>query len=154
MPITIIPATIQDIDKIISFIRITYDDAVAPNYTKQGNEEFYKYLDSKAMQERLKKNHWILKASDQTDLSGVIEIRDNNHLSMLFVKTDKQRQGIGRKLLSAAIEVIKGKNSNQKTLTVHSSPNSVTAYEKMGFESSGKEQVVNGIRFTTMQMHL
>ncbi len=55
MPITIIPATIQDIDKIISFIRITYDDAVAPNYTKQGNEEFYKYLDSKAMQERLKK---------------------------------------------------------------------------------------------------
>ncbi len=71
---------------------------------------------------------------------------------MLFVKTDKQRQGIGKQLLSAAIEAIKKNSPNQKMLTVHSSPNSVTAYEKMGFETSGKEQMVNGIRFTTMQM--
>ena len=151
---TIIPATIQDIDQIISFIRAIYDDAVAPNYSPQGNAEFYKYLDSKAMQERLENNHWILKASDQAELVGVIEIRDNNHLSMLFVKTDKQRQGIGRQLLSAAIEAIKKNRPNLKTLTVHSSPNSVTAYEKMGFESLGEEQTVNGIRFTTMQMHI
>lgn len=147
-------ATIQDIDQIIYFIRTIYDVAVAPGYSQQGNAEFYKYLDSKAMQERLENNHWILKASDQTDLSGVIEIRDNNHLSMLFVKTDKQRQGIGKQLLSAALEVIKKNSPNQKTLTVHSSPNSVTAYERMGFESSSKEQTVNGIRFTTMQMQI
>lgn len=153
MPI-ISHATIQDIDHIISFIRTVYDVAVAPHYSQQGNKEFYRYLDTKSMLERMGGNHWILKAIDQTDLLGIIEIRDNSHLAMLFVKTNKQQQGIGRKLLSSAIEIIKESNPKQKTLTVHSSPNSVSAYEKMGFESLGNEQVVNGLRFTTMQMEI
>jgi predicted GNAT family N-acyltransferase len=147
-------ATLQDINQIIDFIRSVYDVSVAPHYSDQGNAEFYKYLDPQSMAERLESNHIILQATFQGELMGVIEIRDNNHLSMLFVKTNKQRHGIGRNLLSFAIKTINENNPNQKTLMVHSSPNSVTAYEKMGFESLGEEQTVNGIRFTTMQMHI
>lgn len=39
-------------------------------------------------------------------------------------------------------------------ITVHSSPNSVTAYEALGFKSVSDEKEVNGIKFTTMEMKI
>ncbi len=156
MTITINPASSSDLKQIIEFVRAVYDESVAPNYSSAGNEEFYKYLDPNWLQQRLESDHWILMAVDQDDddLVGIIEIRENKHLSMLFVRTQNQRQGIGKKLLQSAIEKIKKNNPEQKVLSVHSSPNSVAAYERMGFEKLGSEQEVNGIRFTSMVRQL
>ncbi len=154
MPVTIRLANLSDIHQIQTFVRSVYDASVAPEYSAEGNNEFYKYLAADWLEKRLTSDHWILTAIDQAELVGIIEIRENKHLSMLFIKTQKQRQGIGKKLLQAAIDIIKKNNPTQESLTVHSSPNSVSAYEHMGFEKLGEEQVKNGIRFTTMQMQL
>lgn len=136
---------------LANFIRSVYDDSVALHYTQQGNDEFYKYITPEAIEEHLKTNHWILKAEGDDGLLGIIEIRDNKHLSMLFISSFHQRQGIGKQLLSVAIKKAKELNPSLEKMSVHSSPNSVVAYEKLGFKALTEEQVVNGIRFTTME---
>lgn len=92
-----------------------------------------------------------VKAENQGELLGVIEIRNNAHLSLLFVSPDHQRQGIGKQLLAAAIKWTVHEDPNLKKLTVHASPNSVRAYEKLGFSTISAEKEVNGIRFTSME---
>lgn len=39
----------------------------------------------------------------------------------------------------------------EKTLSVHSTPNAVSAYQKLGFQAKSEEQNINGIRFVTME---
>lgn len=147
-------AVLSESTKLSQFIKMVFDSSVANFYSDQGNEEFYKYITPKAIEEQLQKDHWILKAEIDKKLVGIIEIRSNNHLSMLFVDPQHQKQGIGRQLLVQAIKLIKQNNSSVKMIAVHSSPNSVTAYEALGFKSVSDEKEVNGIKFTTMEMKI
>jgi GNAT superfamily N-acetyltransferase len=154
MEITITQVQLAEADALSEFIRSVYDDAVAPHYSEQGNTEFYKYIDTEAVTKHLKTNHWMLKAELDKELAGIIEIRDNNHVSMLFVSSSHQRQGIGKQLLAAAVEKIRQLNPTQEKISVHSSPNSTAAYEKLGFVAISDEKEVNGIRFTTMEKNI
>ena len=67
---------------------------------------------------------------------------------MLFVRPSRQRRGIGRGLL-AAVGTLAGHTDCE--FTVNSSPNAVSAYERLGFRITGSEQCVHGIRFVPMQ---
>ncbi len=147
-------ASSTDSNELSDFIRMVFDTSVANFYTEKGNNEFYKYITQEAIENHLQNDHWILKAEIDKKSVGVIEIRSNNHLSMLFVHPKHQRQGIGRHLLVQAIKIIKQNNSLVKLITVHSSPNSVLAYEALGFKSVSDEKEVNGIKFTTMEMKI
>lgn len=155
MQISITQATQNDLSTITAFIRKVYDIAIAPVYSSEGNAEFYKYIDLSAVSDRFEQDHWILKALDEHQkLVGIIEIRKNEHVAMFFVDSRMQRQGVGRQLLTAAIQKIQALNPHQLTISVHSSPNSVSAYEKLGFKAVSDEKTVNGIRFTTMEKKL
>ena len=151
MKTTITETQLTEVIPLSNFIRSVYDDSVAPHYSEQGNAEFYKYIDTNAVTDHLQNNHWMLKAELNKELVGIIEIRDNNHVSMLFVSSIHQRQGIGKQLLAAAIEKIHELIPSQQKISVHSSPNSTVAYEKLGFVAISDEKEVNGIRFTTME---
>jgi hypothetical protein len=63
---------------------------------------------------------------------------------MLFVRSSRQRGGIARGLLAAAGDA-------KCAFTVNSSPNAVSAYERLGFRITGSEQCLHGIRFVPMQ---
>ncbi len=151
MKIIISQAQSNEAATLSVFIRSVYDVSVAPHYLQRGNNEFYTYIDSSAIKNRLETNHWILMAENGSQLLGIIEVRDDKHVSMLFVKLDHQRKGIGKQLLEAAIKKANKSNPNLKKMTVHSSPNSLAAYERLGFKPVSQEKMVNGIRFTTME---
>lgn len=87
-------ASSSDSNELSNFIKIVFDSSVANFYTEQGNSEFYKYITPEAIESHLKNDHWILKAEIDKKLVGIIEIRSNHHLSMLFVDPKYQRQGI------------------------------------------------------------
>lgn len=154
MSIIVKLANQSDIAEISLLIKNVYGNAIAPTYSNEGNEEFYKYIEIKAIDKRFSNEHWTLKAVDGDNIVGIIEIRKNEHLSMLFVDTNHQKQGIGQQLLTNAIVRISQLNPKQKTLSVHSTPNAVIAYQKLGFKSKKAEQIVNGIRFVTMEKSL
>jgi GNAT superfamily N-acetyltransferase len=67
---------------------------------------------------------------------------------MLFVRSSHQRRGIGRGWLSAARKL---PGDSGHGFTVSSSPNAVSAYERLGFHITGAEQCVHGIRFIPME---
>jgi GNAT superfamily N-acetyltransferase len=78
----------------------------------------------------------------------MLHLREHSHVSMLFVRSSHQCRGIGRGLLSAARKL---PGDSGRGFTVSSSPNAVSAYERLGFHITGAEQCVHGIRFIPME---
>ncbi len=131
-----------------------FNDFVAPDYSDEGVKEFLKYVNPSSMQERLAHGHFVLVAVYDSLIVGVIEIRSNNHISLLFVKKEYQRRGIAGRLLELAIQrCIQGDNTTSE-IDVNSSPYAVKIYEKLGFTRADAEKLVNGIRFIPMKSKL
>jgi N-acetylglutamate synthase-like GNAT family acetyltransferase len=80
------------------------------------------------------------------NIIGVIEVRNVNHIALLFVDDQYHKNGIAKNLVSLAIE-----RAKISEIYVHSSTYAVNIYAKMGFNQLDNEQVKNGIRYTPMK---
>ena len=131
-----------------------FNDLVAPQYSQEGVNEFLKYAQPDAFLRRSQRNHFALLATVPNRIIGMIEIRDDSHVSLLFVDRSSQRKGVGRELLRRALEICRGNKPELREVTVNASPNSVQIYARLGFRPTRSEQVINGIRFTPMILEL
>jgi GNAT superfamily N-acetyltransferase len=134
--------------------REVFHEFVAPLYSKEGVEEFLRYVDPAPMATRAASNHVTLLAEDAGQLLGVIELRDFNHVSLLFVRRGAQGKGVARRLLREALRLIRENRPAMDAVSVHSSPNAVAAYEKLGFRAQEPEKVTRGIRYVPMILSL
>jgi GNAT superfamily N-acetyltransferase len=139
---------------VCRLIEDSFNEFVAPDYAKAGVEEFFKYANPESLKNRAQKNHFVLVASDADALAGVIEVRDNNHISLFFVKSEYQNLGIGRKLLALSLELCRKTIPPPEYIDVNSSPHAIKIYEKLGFTATGASQEINGIKFTPMKLSL
>ncbi len=139
---------------VIDLVSEVFQKFVAPLYSPVGVLEFMKYLREDELAQRIRSGNFVLLAKSGVDIIGVVEVRDNSHIALLFVKGSYQKQGIGRELLKIGIEKCKTLNPDIPCITVNSSPNAVSAYRTMGFNALKPEQLVNGIRFTPMELSL
>ncbi|HXZ94972.1 MAG TPA: GNAT family N-acetyltransferase [Dehalococcoidia bacterium] len=141
-------------DAVCRLIEDSFNEFVAPDYSNVGVKEFFKYANPQSLKDRAQKNHFVFvaSASDADKLAGVIEIRENNHVSLLFVKTEYQNLGIAKKLLELSLERCRKANPSLDHIDVNSSPYAVKIYERLGFKTIGMQQEVNGIRFTPMKL--
>lgn len=140
--------------KVSEFISVVFNEYVAPGFSQDGIDEFMKFIKPDAIESQLKENHFAFIATIGAKILGVIEVRNNNHVALFFVDGHFQRKGIGKKLLQKALELC-GRNDNEfSKITVNASPNSIRAYETMGFEPTDVEQCKNGIRFVPMALRL
>lgn len=140
----------QDFPGTLSLVKRVFDRFEAPDYTSDGIAEFYKYIQVDAMISRISENHFCLLAIHKSEIIGVIEIRDFQHISLLFVDSNYHRLGIGRKLWAEGFKKCIESKGKILKFTVNSSPFAVPVYEKLGFSKSSNEQIVNGIRFFPM----
>jgi ribosomal protein S18 acetylase RimI-like enzyme len=136
-----------------------FNEFVAHQYSHEGVREFLKYVQPELLLRRSQKNHFVLLATIQGKIVGMIEIRHNRHVSLLFVDKRFQQRGIGRELLRRSLKICKLEISLKRSpelqgVSVNSSPNSIRIYERIGFRRKGPEQVKNGIRFTQMVLEL
>lgn len=118
-------------ENVISLIRESFDLHISPHYSAQGIAEFYKYIEPHAIQDRLLHGHQIYTAQAGGVIAGVAEIRNPNHISLLFVNNMAKGTGIGKKILQY-IEDMKRREA-VVNITVNSSPNSVDFYTSQGF---------------------
>ena len=93
-------------------------------------------------------------ASTPDGLAGMLEMRQNNHVALLFVDKAFHRQGVARALLDHALGEARRHQPDAERMTVNSSRYGVPAYEKLGFRQTGPERAVNGIAFIPMAMRL
>ena len=141
-------------EAVIDIVKEAFDEKVAPGYTKEGIEEFYKFANKKTLAERSNNNTFTLIAYQEQKAIGIIEIKEFCHVSMFFVKPKHQNKGFGKALFNEALSIISAKKNGTSTLTVNSSLNAVTSYERLGFKIKAKEQCCNGIRFVPMERTL
>jgi ribosomal protein S18 acetylase RimI-like enzyme len=82
----------------------------------------------------------ILVGSEGGEIVGFVCIKeeDNGKASLegLFIDPDHVRNGYGKKLFQEAVKI--AKERNYKTLEIHSDPNAVSFYEKMGAKNVGE----------------
>jgi GNAT superfamily N-acetyltransferase len=132
-----------------------FDKFVAPDYVAQGRRTFQEYVASAKIRERYDGGAdrvWTAKAGPE--LVGVIALREEKHISLLFVAEAWQRRGIARGLVGRAIRELETRPGAARQLTVNSAPYAVTVYEKLGFQKLGAEQERDGIRFVPMKADL
>jgi len=137
---------------VCRFVDNVFERSVAHLYTKRGSRKFREYADPKAMSIRVQSDHFVLLAKEDGLIVAMIEMRRHRHVSLLFVEPDRQGRGLGRVLLQRALKICRSADPDLREITVNSSPNAIEAYERMGFETTGKEQTINGVRSTPMRL--
>ncbi len=144
----------DEVADVCHFVNSVFDRSVAPLYTKRGRRNFREYADPEATSLRIKSDHFVLLAQADGRVDGMIEMRRHRHVSLLFVEPDRQGRGLGKELLQRALEICRSAEPDLREITVNSSPNAVEVYGRMGFETTGREQTINGVRSTPMRLRL
>ncbi|MCR4590600.1 MAG: GNAT family N-acetyltransferase [Lachnospiraceae bacterium] len=83
-------------------------------------------------------------------IEGVASVRNQNHLSLLFVSGEYQKRGVGTALLNYVCKYC-SEYEGQKEITVNSSRFAQDFYRKYGFTETGDEQESDGIRYLPMK---
>ena len=87
-------------------------------------------------------------------LAGVVTLRDETHISWLYVDKAYQGQGIGLKLVADAAEQVMLRTPGATMITLNASPYAVPIYFRMGFEAAGPEITKDGMRMTPMRANI
>jgi GNAT superfamily N-acetyltransferase len=132
----------------------SFNEFVAPDYSTEGKNEFKKYVNPESMRDRLRKGGIVILALVRGKIIGLIEVRLDNHISLLFVDKEWHRKGIARNLLELAIDRCKKHNRDIENIEVHSSLYAVSVYEKLGFVQSGEKRIENGIQYIPMEYQI
>ncbi|MBA4417072.1 MAG: hypothetical protein C0392_04055 [Syntrophus sp. (in: bacteria)] len=128
--------------------------AVAPVFHPQGIAEFIVYACPVSIAGRMALGNSFYMALDGNAIIGMAELIHPNHLAMLFIAKERQRQGIGRMLVSSIREDILADHGAFPIITVDAAPNSVGAYERFRFTYRGSLRELNGVRFFPMSLTL
>jgi len=144
----------KDIENMFKLIRSSFDELVAIDYNEEGINEFYKHINPLSLLERLKGEFYTYIAIYDNKVVGLIQLKENNHISLLFVEKSCQQKGIGKTLFLKSLNKCIETKPSINTITVNSSPFAVKVYEKLGFKKTKFEQNINGIRFYPMVYNL
>jgi GNAT superfamily N-acetyltransferase len=142
-------------EAVMDLSRRVFAVTVGPLYDAEGVRSFLDYADAAALRARAA-NHVVVVATaeDRATLVGMAELRDDSHLSLLFVDPACHGRGIARRLVERVVELARARLPELRELTVNSSPNSVGVYERLGFRSTDPERTVRGVRFVPMTLEL
>ena len=138
---------------VYDLILEVFHEYVAPTYSQKGIETFLGMLSIDFLKETSNEK-FIAVVEQKSKIIGVLSIINTNHIALLFVKPRFQGIGIGKSLIQFSINHCYEKNPNLKTMTVSSTPNSLSFYKNSGFIKIGEEQNENGMLFIPMQKNL
>jgi GNAT superfamily N-acetyltransferase len=138
----------RDIPEAHALVRKVYDEFLSGENTRRGNEVFYDFIKNENAEGRLSENSFALAARNNNRICGMIEIKNYNHVCLLFVQSEMQNRGIAKTLYQKALAKCIRKNSN--FIDVNSSLYAVPVYEKLGFKKTGDKTILKGIQFVPM----
>lgn len=136
--------TSNEFNNVKELVKKVFDNSVAKDYSEDGKEEFYKFVNDNEKLSSL--DIWGYYIEDR--LIGVIGTRDEiSHISLFFVDNEFQRHSFGKKLLQTVVEA-----SKADVISVNSAPSAVNAYKYMGFSATDGEIENNGIKYVPMEL--
>jgi len=149
---TVEEANVYYCARLSVFISQVFMESVAPKYRKEGVNAFLKYVTPRQIKKRMKtEDDFFMIAKDGERIIGMIEMREWNHITLLFVDKEMRQAGVGKALIKAAIEYIQEKGREVNELNVNAVPGAESAYEAMGFSALGDKTEKIGIIYTPMK---
>ena len=126
----------------------------ATEYDPRGVQHFHEFVKGDDLKQMFALGqYYAWGAFDEEDvIVGVLGIRKQWHISLLFVEPRLHHQGIATALLQAAFR--EAADFGISELTVFSSPYAVGFYHKVGFTDLDDEKTTDGIRYTPMKIEL
>ena len=143
-------ARLSEANSIIAMVLRSFDAFVAPDYSNEGIDCFHHEVTAESLENAINDDEIVLVALADADLVGVIKVRDETHISMLFVERLYQTRGIGRELITRAVVEIQSRTPHATVITVNSSPFAVLVYHHMGFEAAGPETETDGMKYFSL----
>ena len=94
-----------DAEQVSDLVRAAFDAFIARESTAEGIAAFRRYADPDAIRTRTESgSHFVMVAEVGGRLAGITEIRDCNHVALLFVGKEFHRRGIARGLFDRALQ--------------------------------------------------
>jgi GNAT superfamily N-acetyltransferase len=126
----------------------------APDYSQEGIENFYKFVNDDMLRKMFVAGHYqLFIAMDSDRYVGMLSLREKKHISLLFVDEKYHNHGVASALLTFVCRYAVLEEGIDR-LTVNASPYAVEFYHKKGFKDLQGETVADGIRFTPMELLL
>lgn len=123
-------------------------------YTPEGVKNFENFItDSTLHRMFIMGAYQMFVALDGKKIIGMITLRNNAHISLLFVDEKYHRQGVGRALMQYLSNYLLTEVQADH-VTVNSSPYGVGFYHKLGFKDLGPQEQKDGITYTPMEFIL
>jgi GNAT superfamily N-acetyltransferase len=108
------------------------------HYGPEGIQEFLQFANPKSRAERAGPEQVIVIAEQGSEVVGMIEMRDCDHIALLFVS--RRRQGIAKELLRRAVQERRHRKPEVRRITVNASPFAELVYRRLGFTATGPVQ--------------
>jgi GNAT superfamily N-acetyltransferase len=137
-------------EQVCALVTAVFRSYVAPGFPPEGVQAFLDYVQPEALLARSLGGHFVLVAEVDGRIVGAIEVRDEEHISLLFVDRSHQRRGIGRELVRRALRVCGAVGLPPSQISVNSSLFAVPFYESLGFRPTSAPQVRDGIHYVPM----
>lgn len=142
-----------EINSFAALVNNVFDEFVGNDYSDEGKNSFKDYLKPEAISTRLtEKTSRFFIAKIESELVGVLEIKNKSHVSLFFVKKEFQKQGIGKKLFADYKKLLQQNNPEIKIMDVNSSFYAEPIYAKLGFARTDSPQEKNGIKYIPMKL--
>ncbi len=126
----------------------------APTYSADGVYNFRKFLtDEQLFRLFCNGDYPIFASFSDNDMSGVVSLRNENHISLLFVSEEWQGKGIATRLLEYLCDYCRNKGGLDY-ITVNSSPYAEGFYHHFGFRDTDELKFSDGITYTPMIFYL
>ena len=125
--------------EVCDLVMRVFDEFIAPHFSREGVQRFSNYADPRLFLRRSQWNHFILVATAQKGIVGMIEVREVRHITMFFVEKEFQGAGVGKELLRRALAICLKRKPKLSKITANSSPNAVRIYERLGFQHEMNE---------------
>ena len=126
----------------------------AADYSALGVKSFHNFISDNTLYKMFRLGSYqLFGAYDKGKMVGMISLRNEEHISLLFVDEHYQKKGIGRNLIDQVRGYLLTEVGGNR-MTVNASPMAVGFYHRLGFTDLGPEQITDGIRYTPMQFYL
>ena len=143
----------NEINTALKFAEYVFMEFEAPEFSARGTESFIDFVRGKRLAQMISDGDAVIWGCYSGEaLVGMLALRDNNHISLAFVRGDLHRQGIGRMLCAEAKKYALAYGTEK--ITVNASSYGIPFYRAMGFKETDMQLIADGILYTPMAAKL
>lgn len=151
MRVTVRPAYRQEWDDAMALAWRTFMQFEASDYTPAGVRSFQDFITDTVLHRMFVLGvYQLFGAYDAGRMVGMISLRNQTHISLLFVDEKYHNMGVGRSLIEYISDYVLNEEGHH-CITVNAAPYAVDFYHKLGFFDTKEEESNDGIRYTPME---